>query len=219
MPSSFLFARPWLRRGIFILVLAAVPLLWKALLLQGPALAHKGEGAPPAMFRFQAKGLILAELGYPRDLEATLPAPVAGTSHAAQLQLMGWWDGRVWLQKALAQGRPAGRDLRVRLGHLSLAEVKDVSVARDYNGLTMCQADFQVRWDLPDAEGELFRLQPLVGLRLPSGLPLRMPGQEMAQQVSLERTSWGWKVQDSTQVRGHAPGHGGSRWAWLRWFL
>jgi hypothetical protein len=213
------FSRPWVRRGLFLVAAAGVALLWKGTLLLGPNLFFRGEAAPPALFRFHAKGLILAELEYPRDLEATLPAPPAGSNQAAQLQLMGWWDGKVWTEKALAKGRGAGRDLRVRLGHLSIAEVQEVTPARGYNGVTLCQVDYRVRWDLPDSEAELFRLQPLVGLRLPVGLPLRMPGQLLVQQVTLERVSWGWKVQDSTKVRGHAAGLGRSRWTWIRWIL
>lgn len=213
------FSRPWVRRGLFVIAAAALALVWKGVLLLGPGLALRGEGAPPALFRFHAKGLILAELEYPRDLEATIPAPPTGSNQAAQLQLMGWWDGKVWTQKGLAKGRTGGRDLRVRLGHLSIAEVQEVTPARDYNGITLCQVDYRVRWDLPDSEAELFRLQPLVGLRPPAGLPLRMPGQMLVQQVTLERVPWGWKVQDSTKVRGHAPGLGRNWWSWVRWLL
>lgn len=216
--SAFL-AKPWIRRGAFGLALLGIWLLWKAFLLQGPGLLHKGAGAPPALFRRHAQGLIQAEIGYPRGLEATLPAPHPGSNPAAQLQLMGLWDGRVWTQKALGQGHVAGRDLKVRLGRLAMASVQEVTPARDYNGRTMCQADYRVRWELPDAEAEFLRLQSMVGLRFPVGLPLRLPGQEMDQQVSLERTSLGWKVQDATQVRGQALGEGRRLWTWLGWIL
>lgn len=212
-------SKPWVKRGAVPLALAGLWLVWKFFLLQGPGLLHQGVGAPPALFRLHAKGLIQAELAYPRTLEATLPPPHPGSNPAAQLQLMGLWDGRVWTQKALERGHLAGRELKVRLGSLVLAKVQEVSSARDYDGTLMCQVDYHVRWELPDAEAELLRLQPLVGLRLPTGLPLRMPGQEMDQQVSLERTSLGWKVQDSTRVRGSAPGQGRGSWRWLGWFL
>lgn len=219
MPSAPVLSKPWLRRLLIAGTLFAAWLLWKAVLLQGPALAHQGTGAPPALFKFQARGLIQAEVGYPRGLEATIPAPQKGSNAAAQLQLMGLWDGRVWTQKGVALGHLGGRDLKVRLGHLALARIQEVTPARDYNGATMCQVDYRARWVLPDAEAELLRLQPLTGLRLPAGVPLRMPGQELDQQVTLERTGLGWKVQDVSKVRGEAPGEGRRLWVWLAWVL
>lgn len=217
MVRSALLAKPWIRRGLLVLGLALVPCLWKLVLLEGPALTHLGQGAPPALFRFHAHGLVLSELGYPRDLEGTVPAPHPGSNPSAQLQLMGWWDGRAWTAKALAQGRLSGRDLKVRLGHLTLTDVQEVTPARDYNGPSMCQVDYRVRWELPQDQAEPFRVQALVGLRLPPGL--RMPGQELAQQVTLERTALGWRVQEASQVRHSAAGVGRTRWAWLRWLL
>ncbi len=207
----------WKRRLLALAAVVGLPLAWKAVLLEGPGLLIPSSGAPPAMFRFHAQGLVKGALGYPRPVEGTLPAPALGSSHAAQLALMGWWEGRGWSSKALAQGRVEGRDLKVRLGSLGLLGVTEVSPSRDYNGPRLCQADYRVRWELPEAERELYRVRELVGLRLPAGL--RMPGQELAKQVTLERTALGWKVQDQPQLQAQESGRERQAWTWLQWLF
>jgi hypothetical protein len=192
-------------------------LLWRGILMWGPGLAHRGEGLPPAMFRFQARGLIKAYLDYPRQVEGYLPAPGRGTGPAAQLALMGWWDGHTWTPKALKRGRLEGTGLQVRLGRLEVVGIAEVTPVRDYNGPQLCQADYRVRWETSLFDQELLKADRLVGLRYPKGL--RTPGEELPLQVTLERTPFSWAVQDARALAASGSGPGSKGWAWLRWLL
>lgn len=218
MPIYERFPGPnWKRRAILAAVVLLAPVLWKVGLRVAPSLTHRGEGTPPAMLKFQALALIKGSLGYPRPVEGALPKPAKGSGAAAQLALMGWWDGHTWTPKALARGRVSGQELKVGLGHLALVGVVDVTPSRDYNGPQLCQADYRVRWDVPESEAELLRARSLVGLRNPKGL--QTPGEELFQQVTLERTFLGWKVQDAAGLDGAGAGRGRALWAWLGWLF
>lgn len=175
--------------------------------------------APPALFPWHAELLLKSELGFPRTLEAMVPAPAKGSNAALQLGGMGWWDGNHWTAKALEHGSAEGRFLRVRVGQLVVAEVDPPSPARDYNGPQLCQVDFKVRWDLPAELSGLIATERIVGLRRPEALPVDQPGALAVQQVTFEKKGLGFRLWKGDEVRAALPGRPAKGRAWWRWFL
>jgi hypothetical protein len=201
-------------------LLAALPILWFSTLRFGPALAALGRSEPaPAVFGFQARGLLLAQLGYPRTLEASLPPPAPGSNEDAQLRLMGYWTGREWSAKALSSGRLDGKALKVSAGKLDIIEIVGVTPARDYNGPQLCQVDYRVRWTYKGELDEFMRVRELVPYHLPRNLGIQKPGGVAAKQVTLERKGLGWSVQDAEELRGREAGLPNPNYRALAFFL
>ena len=208
------------RRYVRIGLLAALPVLWFATLRFGPALSVVGRAEPaPAVFAFHARGLLQSQLGYPRTLEAHLPAPAPGSNEEAQLRLMGFWTGREWSAKALGYGRVEGRALKLLAGRLEVAEVSGVTTARDYNGPLLCQVDYRVRWAYRDELDEFMRVKGLVPYQLPRNLGIQAPGGVASRQVTLERKGLGWSVQDADEVRRREAGLPSPNYRLLAFFL
>lgn len=217
--------RARIRLYAIVWIVAAV-LGWKLALRVGPDLMSRnwkpGEGffeaanPAPGAFRFHARLILQAELAFPRRLDGYLPEPGDDPSRRLQLEAMGWWKGKAWTAMALAHGRPEGRGLRIAMGRLMLDRVDGVTPARDYNGPVLCQADYHVRWDLPEDLKPLVLARVRTGLRLPARLGVDTPGGVEAMQSTLQRDGLGWKVQDADQVRRMMPGEAGaSHQRWL----
>ncbi|HJV23243.1 MAG TPA: hypothetical protein VJ570_11125 [Holophagaceae bacterium] len=173
----------------------------------------------PAVWAWHAGLLIQAELGFPRRLEGYLPAPEPDSVAHMQLMGMGLWDGKAWTDKALALGVAEGRGLRPRMGRLVLARVGEASPSRDYNGPELCQVDYWVAWQVEDEVRELLRVGQLVGLRRPEGLSVEAPGGEADQQLTLERSGFGWRVWKPETLQGATPGRPSRSRAWMTFFL
>jgi len=211
---------PGLKRGLRWAFLASLPLLWFGTLRFGPALAGVGRTEPvPGVFAFHAKGLLLAQLGYPRQLEAVLPAPAPGSNEDAQLRLMGFWTGRDWSDKAHGYGRVEGRTLRLLAGRLDGVEIVGVTPARDYNGPTLCQVDYRVRWTYNGELDEFMRVKGLVPYQLPRNLGIPAPGGIGLKQVTLERKGLGWTIQDAAELREREAGRPNPNYRLLSFFL
>ena len=216
---------PWPKRLLKWGLVIAVLLGWKLIWVYGPRIAGSGAGkgnAAPAIFKVHAKLLLKSSIGYPRQVEATIPPPETGSNASAQLQLMKFWDGRDWGPEGLRIGRVEGRSLKVPAGRLVFVEVLDVAPARDYNGPVRCQVDFRVRWDFDEAARDLFAKRHLINLRLPKGLGSSAPGQEISRQVTLERVAWWgpqWVLQDAAQWQAAEPGRPSEGLAWLPWLF
>ncbi|MBL0210002.1 MAG: hypothetical protein IPQ13_03665 [Holophagaceae bacterium] len=216
---------PWPRRLLKLGLLAAALLGWKCFWIQGPRIAGSATGkaaAAPAIFRVHAKILLRASLGYPRQVEAAIPAPEPGSNASAQLQLMKFWDGKNWGPEALRIGHVEGRALKVPAGQLVFVDVLGVSPAKDAEGATRCQVDYRVRWDFDEAARDLFAQRQLINLRLPKGLGSNTPGQELSKQVTLERVAWWgpqWILQDAAQWQAAEAGRPSEGLAWLPWLF
>jgi hypothetical protein len=211
---------PGLKRGLRWGLVLSLPLIWLGLLRFGPALAGLGRTEPvPGVFGFHAKGLLLAELGYPRQLEALLPAPAPGSNEEAQLRLMGFWTGREWSDKAHGYGRVDGRSLRLLAGKLEVADIVGVTPARDYNGPTLCQVDYTVRWTYHGELDEFMRVKGLVPYQLPRNLGVQAPGGLGHKQVTLERKAIGWAVQDAAELHEREAGRPSPNFRLLSFFL
>ncbi len=225
MARSDAWMNPWPRRllkwGLFLTVL----LLWKLAWVYGPGIAGQANGkgsTAPALFKVHAKVLLKATLGYPRQLEATIPPPETGSNASAQLQLMKFWDGKNWGPEALRVGRVEGRALKVPAGKLVFSDVVEVTPARDYNGPVMCQVDYRARWEFDESARDLFTHRQLINLRLPKGLGTGSPGQELTKQVTLERAAWWgpqWTLQDAPQWQAQEAGRPTEGLAWLPWLM
>ncbi len=216
---------PWPKRLLKWGLVVAVLLGWKLVWVFGPVIAGKANGsgsAAPALFKVHAKVLLKATLGYPRQLEATIPVPESGSNASAQLQLMKFWDGKNWGPEALKVGRVEGRALKVPAGKLIFTDVVEVTPARDYNGPVMCQVDYRARWEFDEAARDLFAHRQLINLRLPKGLGGSTPGQEISKQVTLERVAWWgpqWILQDAAQWQTQESGRPSEGLAWLPWLM
>jgi hypothetical protein len=216
---------PWpkrlLRWGLLIVVLLG----WKLIWVYGPGIAGNANGkssAAPAIFRVHAKVLLKASLGYPRQVEASIPPPETGTNTSVQLQLMKFWDGKNWGPEALRIGHVEGRSLKVPAGRLVFVDVLDVTPAKDDNGSVMCRVGYRVRWDFDETARDLFAKRQLINLHLPKGLGSSTPGQELAKQVTLERVAWWgpqWILQDAAQWQASEPGRPSEGLAWLPWLF
>jgi hypothetical protein len=170
---------------------------------------------PPGAFRFHARLILKSEFGFPRRLEAFLPAPEKGSSAAAALKAQDYWDGQGWTAKAKGLGSVDGRGLRIPMGELALERVDDVTPSRDYNGPQMCQVDYTLRWEVPPAMAKLAGTNNLPGLRLPERFDFRLPGERRSFQATLVREGMGWKLDDADRSRAAVPGHPTAGWAWL----
>jgi len=216
---------PWPKRLLKWSLLIAVLVGWKLVWIYGPRIVGSATGkesAAPAVFKFHAKVLLKSNLGYPRQVEATIPAPEAGSNASAQLQLMRFWDGKNWGPEALRIGHVEGRSFKVPAGQLVFVDVLDVTPARDYNGPVMCQVDYRVRWDFDETARDLFAKRQLINLRLPKGLGSSTPGQELSKQVTLERVAWWgpqWILQDAAQWQAAEAGRPSEGLAWLPWLF
>ncbi len=209
---------PALRRTLRLGALLLVPAAWFGALRFGPALASK-ERAAPACYAFHAKGLLMAQLGYPRTLEAHLAPPLPGSNEEAQLRLMGFWSGKEWTAKARGYGRIEGRALKLLAGKLRLEEVVAVTPPRDYDGKTLCQVDYRVRWEYRDELDEFMRVKGLVPYQLPRNLGISKPGGVAVKQAVLERKGLGWTVQDAAELRERDPGVPSPNYRLLSLFL
>ncbi|HWQ08981.1 MAG TPA: hypothetical protein VN436_07735 [Holophaga sp.] len=168
--------------GFFVLWLG-----WRAFLRFGP----KGPQAP-AMYAFQAKGLVSRHMAFPRPAAPVLlPVPATMSSADVQLRLMKWWDGRHWLSEALAHGEPVKGGLRLRSGTLALVEVVHVSPSVPKGDATVCQVRARVRWEAPAGLEELFRVREIVGLRAAKGL---LPGQSAELVCTFTQKGWRWEL-------------------------
>lgn len=176
--------------GIFLAVV-----LWKAAWLAGPRIVGGPEAA--AVFEPQARTLLRASQGLPRDVHATLHPPVKGTSAEAQLRLMELWDGRAWTGKAAQTGRVQGKLLRVRAGRIVFARITAISAPRTEEGRQTCRVDYKVRWDWPDPDRELLRVAAIIGLDSPAPAGFAAPGQEAARFMILERDGWSWRPREA----------------------
>ncbi|MBL0314018.1 MAG: hypothetical protein IPP78_15260 [Holophagaceae bacterium] len=216
---------PWFKRLIRLGLLITVLIGWKAIWIYGPRLVGSATGktnAAPAIFKVHAKILLKSTLGYPRQVEASIPAPETGSNASAQLQLMKFWDGKNWGPEALRTGHVEGHSLKIPAGQLVFMEVLDVTPARDYNGPVMCQVDYRVRWDFDETARDLFAKRQLINLRPPKGLGSSTPGQELSKQVTLERVAWWgpqWILQDAAQWQAAEPGKPSEGLAWLPWLF
>ena len=201
-------------------LLVTLPVLWFSTLRFGPALAALGHVEPaPAVFAFHARGLVLAQRGYPRQLEAFLAAPAPGSNEDAQLRLMGFWTGKEWSPKARSYGRVEGRAIKLLAGRLELVEVTGVTPARDYNGPQLSQVDYRVRWAYAGELDEFTRVKGLVPYQLPRNLGIPKPGGEATRQVTLELKGLGWSVQDAEEVRKREAGLANPNYRILSYFL
>lgn len=209
---------PALRRALRWGALLLLPVAWFGFLRLGPGFATK-EGPAAACFPFHAKGLLMAHLGYPRTLEASLPPPAPGSNEEAQLRLMGFWSGREWTAKARGYGRVEGRILHLLAGRLLLDEVVAVTPPRRYDGRTLCQVDYRVRWDYRDELDEVMRVKGLVPYQLPRSLGIPKPGGVAVRQATLERKGLGWSVQDAAELRQREPGLPSPNYRMLSFFL
>lgn len=196
---------PALRLVLRVGLVLAVPALWFGFLRFGPSLAHR-PGPAPALFAFHARGLVQAQLGYPRILEATLLAPAPGSNEAVQLRLMGFWSGKEWTAKARGYGRVEGSALKLIAGRLALGEVVAVTPARDYQGSVLCQVDLRMRWIYQGELDEFLRVKGLVPVQLPRNLGIAKPGGEVVRQLTLARRGLGWTVVDAAELREREPG-------------
>lgn len=216
---------PWPKRLLKWGLLAAALLGWKFFWIQGPRIAGSATGkasAAPAMFKVHAKILLKSSLGYPRQVEATIPAPESGSNASAQLQLMKFWDGRNWGPEALLMGHVEGRSLKIPAGRLIFVDVLGVSPAVGSSGVERCQVEYRARWDFDEAARDLFAKRQLINLRLPKGLASSTPGQELSKQVTLERVAWWgpqWILQDADQWRAAEAGRPSEGLAWLPWLF
>lgn len=184
---------------------------WKAVWRFGPGLL--GDGAP-ALWEPQARMLLRANLGGPRPLWASLPAPEKGTSAEAQLRLMELWDGRSWTAKAVRSGRIEGRTLRLPAGHLEPARIVAVTGETEVAGQATCRIDYRLRWDWPDPSQDLLRVAPIIGLKLPAPAGFTAPGQEAGRSLVLQREGWNWRARKSAGESGQDPS-----WSWLAWLF
>lgn len=209
---------PALRRTLRLGALLLVPAAWFGALRFGPALASR-ETPAPACFAFQAQGLLLAQLGYPRTLEAHLAPPAPGSNEEAQLRLMGFWSGKEWTAKARGYGRIEGRALKLLAGKLRLEGIASVTPPRTYDGKTLCQVDYRVRWDYRDELDEFMRVKGLVPYQLPRNLGIPKPGGMAVKQATLERKGLGWTVQDAAELREREPGLANPNYRILSFFL
>jgi hypothetical protein len=193
----------WLLRmlgRLCIAVLASALLFagWRACLRYGPG--WRGGPAAPALFPFHAEALVKQRLAFPWPVEdAVLPVPATMSSADVQLRLMKWWDGKQWLPEALAHGEREKGGLRLHAGELVLAEVAGVGAPEVKDGVTRCTVRLRVRWDVPEALQELFRVKEIVGLRMPRGL---VPGQAEAWTCVLVRRGWDWTPLQAETKRG-----------------
>ncbi len=216
---------PWPKRLLKWGLIFFVLLAWKLAWVVGPRWAGSATGqgtAAPALFRFHARMILKSTLGYPRQLDATIPAPAQGSNASAQLQLMKFWDGKNWGPEALKTGHVEGKSLKIPAGKLVFVDVVEVTPARDYNGPVMCQVDYRVRWEFDEASRGLFQHRQLIDLRMPRGLTIGGPGQELSKQVTLERQSWWgpqWTLQDAAQWQSQEAGRASEGLAWLPWLM
>lgn len=212
MPPQF--RRNRFRRLLFwILGLLLVGVSWKAFWRFGPGLA-----GPSALFGLQARVILLANLGPPKRVEASLPAPEKGSSAEAQLRLMELWDGRTWSGKATAAGRVEGRQLRVPAGRIEFVRIAAISPEAVEEGKTICRIDYRVRWNWPDQDRELQRVAAIVGLRAPAPAGFATPGQESGRVLVLERDGWGWRAREPRPGRSE-PGGRDRLWSYLAWLF
>lgn len=202
---TFSAAKLWLRFG---------PELMSRSYKPGPDFNERDQ-TPPAAFRFHARLILKSEFGFPRRLEAYLPAPEKGSSAAASLRAQDYWNDQGWTAKARGLGSVDGRGLRIPLGELLLEGVDDVTPARDYNGPEMCQVDYSLRWDAPVIMAKLAGTGNLPGLRMPQHFEFHLPGERRSFQATLVREGLGWSLQDADRSRAAVPGHPGRGWAWL----
>ncbi|MFN8009999.1 MAG: hypothetical protein U0P81_01210 [Holophagaceae bacterium] len=209
---------PALRRALRWGSMLLLPAAWFLLLRLGPGLASK-EGPAPACFPFHAKGLLMAQLGYPRTLEARLAPPAPGSNEEAQLRLMGFWSGREWTAKARGYGRVEGPALQLLAGRLVLDEVVAVTPPRTYDGRTLGQVDYRVRWDYRGELDEFTRVKDLVPYQLPRNLGIPKPGGVAVRQATLARQGLGWTVQDAAELRLREPGLPSPNYRILSFFL
>lgn len=208
-----------------VLWVAAGVMLWKVGLRVGPDLASRSwkpgagffESAAPApgLFRFHARLILGAELGFPRQLDGYLPEPGNDLNRRLQLEAMGWWKGKEWTPLAYRYGIAEGHGLHLHLGRLALDDIESVTNARDYNGPVLCQVDYKVRWDVPMDLKTLVLTRSHSGLRLPERLAIEAPGGTQILQSTLERDGLGWKLQDAEALRKRLPGTPGGR----GWFI
>jgi hypothetical protein len=224
--------RVWKRRILLVLWPSGLLIAAKLGLRFGPALPEVWNGvkdslgmvaAPakpaPALFAWHARRVIEAELGFPRRLEGYLPAPVPGSAAHMQLMGMGLWSGQGWTAKAQDLGEAEGRGLRPRLGQLHLAGVGGISPSRDYNGPELCQVDYWVMWKVEEEVRELLRVGSMVGLRRPEGLSVEAPDGMADQQLTLERSRFGWRVWKLETLQNAIPGRPSKGRSWLALFL
>lgn len=209
----------------WVAALLALPLLWKLGWAYGPALARNPDGSQPALFTFKAKAILMAELGFPRTLELTLPPPEPLSNAAAQLQLMGYWDGRGWTPKGTALGRVEGRSLKVDAGTLDLEAVERVGAATpepdpEKTGVVRAEVSYRLRWTFNPRLQDLYQHRALVPLHPPRGLRLDAPGKTLTERVQLVRRGLSWTVEtDPAGPRRPEVGTRNSRWAWLPWIF
>lgn len=202
-----------------VLVAAALVAGWKAAWWYGPRLLAPAGATSPALFPLPARLILTAGMDYPHRLEATVPFPAPGSNAGIQLKLMGLLDGAGWTMKALQVGRVAGKDLKVRAGILALHSVGAVGPLRQVDGLDTCLVEYRVRWELPDADRELWAVKHLVDLRPPKGLEGGAPGQEVRRQATLVRRPGRWTCAASGPAQ-HPGGPSGGTWrAWAGWLF
>ena len=195
----------WASRVLLLLVILAC---WKAGWRFAPGLMAPSGTPSPALFPRQAKLILSAGLEYPHPLEATVPSPAPGSNAEIQLKLMGLRDGAGWTMRALQSGRVAGKDLKVRAGALELISIATIGPRIAADGVDTCKVGYRVRWELPDADREIWGVKQLVDLRPPKGLDVSSPGQEAGRQTLLAWRGWRWECpaggpakQESVQVR------------------
>jgi len=159
-----------------LFLICAVPvalfLAWRAFLRWGPGIMNRSS-APAAMFTFHAKALLkpLESLDPPAVL---LPIPAKLSSADAQLRLMKLRDDRNWLPAALELGEPTKQGLQLKAGSLVVEDVISVGPMERGGEAQYCKVQLRMRWMLPEALNEIYRVREILGLRMANDL---LPGQ------------------------------------------